>query len=174
MLSQADREHLHETAFDRTPKECVRFDPVDDDGCVGLVGQPIRVDGHARWRRSQLDNLQGRSHGRPYGLVGYAEARKHVRLALGSGTSVAAHCRDYERVASKLSETLYDSLDDAVDSRDSPAAHPDGDALPRADSQRYLGSGKLPLDRMLDGDWLGPREALSSFRDPGKGRAFHE
>ena len=95
-LSQADRQHLEQSALMRTVKVGVHFGAVGDDQAIGFGYVFVDIGSQAKRRHAFVDNFHGGMNWTTHRSFADAQAIQHLDLPGGRTAAVASHCRNDE------------------------------------------------------------------------------
>ena len=167
-FTKTDGHHFEEPAFEGAGEIGVPFDAGQEEDAVGIEGGFVHERFNALGRSAEGDDVEGTDDRDAHGGFVDAIVSEHVGLAFGSGGAVATHDWDDKGLGAVFFPEIDNSLCDAGDVGDAPAADANSNACAFGDAFDDVGGRKFVADVVFDVGNGAIREGLFSVYEPGK------
>src|ERR1700722_2891916 len=169
LLAKSNDQHFLDAAAEVSAEIGVGLDSVEDDDAVGGERGNTEDDVKAVEGGADLFDLHGGFDGDTHGLGGDTVAGEHFELALGGGSSVAAHGGGEGGAGARPGENAQGGLDDVFEVGDAAAADSQCDSHARFDLRAQPRLGELLLQKSRKVEGGGGRKALLQGQHFGEG-----
>ena len=114
-LTKTDSTHLNNAAFVFGKEVCMRFNSVYNNNSGCTVSIFIKVYGSTVFSISEIYRLHIRTDFTAHCFLAYAVFFKDMNLSVCCCSSMAAHCRNNERLSAVILDIINGSLNDFID-----------------------------------------------------------